>query len=355
MPYGSSARRRPRFDITVATIGVASERVAVVRGRGRAIASIWSPSTTVAALVDRDHPIGVAVEGQADVGAGLEHRLHAGRGVVEPQPSLMLVPSGAALSTSTSAPSARSAVGRGPERGAVAAVDHHAQAGEVAALRASRRGRRRSRRAALAVLAGHPDAGADRAGLGHARPRASRSRARPRSRVGSVILRPPAASSFTPLSANGLWLAEITAPGAPAVGAPRRRRPAWGARPTCTTSAPSAQMPATSAASSIGPERRVSRPRRTGSSCPSTRTAARPRAVTSSTVSSSFATPRTPSVPKRSVMRDGIARRQPSALRVLRRLAGLLEAVLAPLLLPRVTREQAGLLEPGRSFLVETR
>src|SRR5262245_50887083 len=54
-----------------------------------------------------------------------------------------------------------------------------------------------------------------------------------------------------------------------------------------------------------------------------------------------------PSVPNRSVMRP----RRCSALRVLRRLAGLLQAVLAALLLPRVAHEQPGLLE-GRTQLV---
>ena len=37
-------------------------------------------------------------------------------------------------------------------------------------------------------------------------------------------MRPPAANSFMPLSSNGLWLAEITAPAAPARGELRDTR-----------------------------------------------------------------------------------------------------------------------------------
>src|SRR5207237_9040810 len=74
---------------------------------------------------------------------------------------------------------------------------------------------------------------------------------------------------------------------------------------------------------------------------PRTRPAARPRARTSSGVSSELATPRTPSVPNRNVMGAPVG----SALRVLRCLAGLLQAVLLALLLPRVAGQKAGLLQ----------
>ena len=70
-----------------------------------------------------------------------------------------------------------------------------------------------------------------------------------------------------------------------------------------------------------------------------------PSARASSGVSSALATPRTPSVPKRSAMRGPGG----SALRVLRRLAGLLEAVLLALLLAGVAGEEAGLLQRGRA------
>src|SRR5262249_17797117 len=104
--------------------------------------------------------------------------------------------------------------------------------------------------------------------------------------------------------------------------------------------------------SSIGPDRRVSRPSTNGRSEPRTRTAARPSAVTSSGVSSRFATPRMPSVPKRRVI---VVARGAALLplRVLRRLARLLEAVLAAFLLARVAREQPRLLERGPQLVVE--
>src|SRR6185369_17143686 len=87
-------------------------------------------------------------------------------------------------------------------------------------------------------------------------------------------------------------------------------------------------------------------------SVPSTCAAARPSAVTSSGLSSRFASPRMPSVPNSSVM----SRRRPPGrlpLRVLGRLASLLQAVLAALLLARVTDEQAGLLEHGSQLVIE--
>src|SRR5207253_4436156 len=69
------------------------------------------------------------------------------------------------------------------------------------------------------------------------------------------------------------------------------------------------------------------------------------RATTSSGVRSALATPRTPSVPKRS--------NRPLPLRVLRSLPGLLQAVLLALLLTGVAREKAGPLERGPQVAVE--
>src|SRR5919206_566243 len=117
--------------------------------------------------------------------------------------------------------------------------------------------------------------------------------------------------------------------------------------PASTTSAPSAARPAARAASSIGPDRRVSRASTNGRSAPRTRAAARPSANASSGVSSTLARPRTPSVPKRSIRGARLA------LRVLRRLAGLLEAVLLAFLLPGVAGEQPRLLHLGSQVGVE--
>ena len=78
--------------------------------------------------------------------------------------------------------------------------------------------------------------------------------------------------------------------------------PGVGITPAISTRAPPLVRPAVSAASSIGPDRRVSRPI-TNSGCgpaflASTTAAARPTCTANSGVSSSPATPRMPSVPK---------------------------------------------------------
>src|SRR4051794_22475884 len=101
-------------------------------------------------------------------------------------------------------------------------------------------------------------------------------------------------------------------------------------------------MPAARAASSISPDSRVSRMTSTrGASAADCSVAARPRARASSAVSSSPATPRTPSVPK-----SWRAKAPRLALAELRTLARLLEAGLLALLHARVAREEAGALAP---------
>src|SRR4051812_48686070 len=100
-------------------------------------------------------------------------------------------------------------------------------------------------------------------------------------------------------------------------------------------------MPAANAASSISPDSRVSRMTSTrGASASDCSVAARPRARASSAVSSSPATPRTPSVPK-----SWRANAPRLALAELRTLARLLEAGLLALLHARVAREEAAALE----------
>src|SRR3954453_17486751 len=100
-------------------------------------------------------------------------------------------------------------------------------------------------------------------------------------------------------------------------------------------------MPAARAASSISPDSRVSRMTSTrGASAADCSVAARPRARASSAVSSSPATPRTPSVPK-----SWRAKAPRLALAELRTLARLLEAGLLALLHARVAREEAAALE----------
>src|SRR5690606_14288270 len=189
----------------------------------------------------------------------------------------------------------------------------------------------------------------------------------------SGSLRPPAANSLMPLSAKGLCDADTIAAGAPS-DADHQATAGVGTTPSSTTSTPSLARPAASAASSMGPDRRVSRPTAQRSP-PSTRAAARPRARASSGVSSALATPRTPSVPNFNTATPrptlppatalaGPRRSRPatrpawrcsprSALAVLWRLAGLLQAVLLRLLHPRVAGEEARPLERDPQLGVE--
>ena len=69
----------------------------------RAISS--SPLARAPVGVDRQQPVGVAVQGQAQVGLVLHHRQASVPVEVEPQPALMLVPSGSHPMATTSAPS----------------------------------------------------------------------------------------------------------------------------------------------------------------------------------------------------------------------------------------------------------
>ena len=66
------ASRRPRLLITVAT-RVSSVSVPASRMASARIAMIWSPSTIVAGGGDGEAAVGVAVVGDAEVGAVLEH------------------------------------------------------------------------------------------------------------------------------------------------------------------------------------------------------------------------------------------------------------------------------------------
>src|SRR3954447_18905408 len=126
-----------------------------------------------------------------------------------------------------------------------------------------------------------------------------------------------------------------------------------GSTPARSTSAPALASPATTAASSISPLARGSRPttatgREVPSRSASTLAAGPATESASSGVRSALARPRTPSVPKRRPM-CGLGGTG-SALRVLRRLAGLLQAVLLALGDAGVAGEEAGLLQ-GRAVI----
>src|SRR5215471_1757289 len=128
--------------------------------------------------------------------------------------------------------------------------------------------------------------------------------------------------------------------------------------PSRRTSTPELASPATTAASRKSPDARESRPitatGRPGRSGPSGRcadsgastgTAATARSRASRAVRSRPATPRTPSVPKIRPISGLSGTSGRLALGVLRCLAGLLKAVLLPLLDPRVSGEEARLLQ----------
>ena len=185
----------------------------------------WSPSTSCARLVDRQHAVGVAVEGQARRRPRRRPpRRWRASGWVEPQPSLMLRPSGSAWSTSTV----------GAERGAARRRRTPSAAPLAQSTTTCRPSRRRpsseadERRRATRPPAGAGAAGDRRragpAGVGLGQ-RGASSAASSCSSTSSDSLRPPAAKNLMPLSPNGLCDAEIIAPGTPSGGAqPRHRR-----------------------------------------------------------------------------------------------------------------------------------
>ena len=80
------------------------------------------------------------------------------------------------------------------------------------------------------------------------------------SSVASGSLTPPGPKNLIPLSAAGLWLAEMTTP-KDAFSAPvRKATPGVGMTPSLSTSTPALASPATTAASRNSPEARGSRP-----------------------------------------------------------------------------------------------
>ena len=118
----------------------------------------------------------------------------------------------------------------------------------------------------------------------------------------SDSLKPSAPKNLMPLSSIGLCDAEIITPAAASMLAVIAATAGVGTIPSSTTLRPVDAIPATIAPSSIGPDKRVSRPRTMGLSigwsCAMTAAPARPTLYASSGVRSAFATPRTPSVPK---------------------------------------------------------
>ena len=71
-PAASTADCRPPFESTETTRPPPGRASRPRRSRAR-IPSTWSPSTTVPLCIDRNQPVRIAVEGEADVRATLDH------------------------------------------------------------------------------------------------------------------------------------------------------------------------------------------------------------------------------------------------------------------------------------------
>src|SRR3954452_5961545 len=169
-----------------------------------------------------------------------------------------------------------------------------------------------------------------------------------RSSSASASLKPSGPNSLIPLSGNGLCEAESTAPMSARCSRTSTATPGVGSTPARSAIPPAEAMPAHSASSSSGPDRRVSRPTSTTGARSATprsrtsRTAAEPSASASCGLRDGlFATPRTPSVPNSRPLT------RPLALRELRAPAGGLQAGLLALDLARVAGQEALPLQLG--------
>ena len=158
------------------------------------------------ALVDEDRAIAVAVERDAESDPPLDDaRAQSRRDAVDPQPRLMLRPSGSRRSRPALEPSSRNRRRRDRGRRAVGAVDREAHAGEprsaqdAAARCATYASDSRSRR---------PDRASPRAVPATTSAMIASTCA---SSV-SVNFSPSPENTLMPLSSNGLWDAEITTP-----------------------------------------------------------------------------------------------------------------------------------------------
>jgi hypothetical protein len=214
-----------------------------------------SPSTALPSLVDRDHAVAVAVEREPERRAGRRPRRPPGTtGCVAPHSSLMLRPSGAAWMTDrVGAEFARNTLGRDVAHGAVRAVEHDAQAASDPRVRTATPGapRRSSAEAMRVDVRPPPRGGGSRPSAGAALDRLDRSTS-----SGSLV--PPGAKNLMPLSCHGLCEAVIIAAGTPRCGG----QPGHGGRghtPSDRLGAAGGE-PGANAASSAGPDSRVSRP-----------------------------------------------------------------------------------------------
>ena len=307
--------------------------------------------------IDRQHAVGVTVEGEPGIGPSLDDRLLEVLGV-----------GGSAA---------------GVDVGAVGLVVEHlhdrAEGPQHLRRRSRWRRRWRSRSPATSRLGRDPRStrrpsrpiGSPRSSRRRPsrRPRRCGRRAAPGARAAraaptrapsprsSVSLRPPGANSFTPLSSNRLWEAEMTAPAPPSVAA-NQATAGVGTTPNEVTCAPSDVSPATSADSTNGPDNRVSRPT-TNCDPPEHREPRRdPAPSTSSRCQVEVGDTANPVSTElehgRTMPEGGAVRSCPRLpLGVLRSLPCLLEPVLLRFLLTGVAREEAGLLQRGPQLRVD--
>ena len=322
---------------------VVAQRARARAGRARASAMIWSPSTSAPRSSTASTRSASPSSARPSVGAVRRApRPATPRDASNRTPSLMLRPSGSACSTTTSAPSARAT--RAARRSNAAPFAQSTTTRSPSSVRPSSAPTRCATYSSTAIARRrHADVGhVARGAVAERRPRARASIAA--STSSGELAAAGARCSFTPLSVHGLWLAEIDR-GRGAVAAARgTRSPASAARRAARRRRPRAASPR----SERGLDARARLARVAADDerarAPSTRAAARPSATTNvvGEVGVRVAADAVGAEPQH-------AARRRLPLRVLRRLAGLLEAVLAPLLLARVAREQPGLLQHGRA------
>ena len=134
------------------------------------------------------------------------------------------------------------------------------------------------------------------------------------SSTASGSLKPCASKNLMPLYSGGLCEAEMTTPASQASSRVSSATPGVGMMPASSAVPPMLMTPAASADSSMSPDRRVSLPTRMD--LPILMTAAWPRRNAISHVSSVFATPRTPSVPKSRAITHSFSHLEKGALTI---------------------------------------
>ena len=308
-----------------------------------ATAPVWSTATTRSASPSKARPRSAPVR---------DHRgARARSGWVDPQPRVDVRPVGLDRDRGRRRPRARANTSGAMAAGrAVGAVEHdRSPASAPASERPSEvRGVVARRPSGSVRSAARPSgrSGGRGARVRGPAPGASSSASMAASSA-SDSFGPRRESSLIPLSSKGLWEAETIAAGRPRAAARRRRR-AWGGRRRRPRRRPRRRARPRARPAAAGPTGGC-RVRRGTVRAPRRRAAARPSASASSAVQLGVGNAADPVGAEARRM----ARRRRSPLGVLRRLAGLLEAVLLALLLAGVAGEEAGPLEGGAQLGVE--